>query len=70
MILVFMGMSFYPEGGWEDYKNGVTEEDAIRIMKENPYEYDWVQVVDTETNEVRRYGENNLAAERELYKAV
>ena len=56
--MVFVGLTYYPNGGWEDYKASHEElEDAMGAC----HGYDWWQVVDTVTGEVRKGSSYDLA---------
>ena len=56
-FLLFMGEHYYPEGGWHDFMGSFeTLEDAkSAALKSN---WEWVQVVDIEENDIV-FVENN-----------
>jgi hypothetical protein len=52
--LLFVGMNYYPSGGWEDYKSShetaeEAETEGKRLLKEDKMWSDWYHVVDLET---------------------
>lgn len=54
-FLLFVGDTYYPCGGWRDFKGSFDTEDEARahaaVLKadENGYGWDWAHIVDTET---------------------
>lgn len=48
-FLVFSGDSYYPIGGWQDFKSSFeTENEAIRYLA-SKNDYDWAHIVDLDT---------------------
>lgn len=47
---VFRGHNYYPAGGWSDFASSFdTTEEAYKFLTTNKGDYDWCQIVDTET---------------------
>lgn len=54
-FLLFSGDTYYPGGGWEDYKGDyATQEEAIAASKAD--EHDWFQIVDLQTTQIVHEG--------------
>lgn len=50
-FLIFAGMTYYPAGGWGDFRGSEdTKEAALSLMRS--YHYDWVQIVDSQTGDI------------------
>lgn len=50
-FLVFAGFSYYPNGGWDDFKQACnTLEEAYTVGREQKKTYDWVNIVDLNTH--------------------
>lgn len=48
-FLLFAGYNYYPSGGWDDFKGSFSSrEEAIKYAK-GLADYDWVQVVNLQT---------------------
>ena len=57
--ILFAGAMYYPKGGWEDFEGEFdTYEEAREAVKKLPIklapEYDWHQIVDTQTRMITR----------------
>lgn len=50
--LIFMGLDYYPSGGWNDFVEAVDTLEAARYIWEHRAHSDWWQVVDTTTMEL------------------
>lgn len=52
-FLVFAGSNFYPNGGWSDYKGDFDSiENALRYLVKSHSEWEWYQIVNSETKEI------------------
>lgn len=46
-FIVFAGPTYYPEGGWDDYRGSFEDEvDALRYLATTDDPHDWWHVVD------------------------
>ena len=54
-FFVFAGYTYYPAGGWDDFKGDfdTLEEAQSHLQSENVKETDWQQIVDSSTGEVK-----------------
>lgn len=55
-FLVFAGDTYYPMGGWSDFKGSFDSIDAAKDMLLSDAAqrrgFDWVEIVDTDTEEI------------------
>jgi len=52
---LFMGLDYYPEGGWLDFKGSFSSvAAALSISRQN---YNWWHIVDLETGKIIQQGE-------------
>lgn len=54
-FLVFIGSHYYPDGGWEDFKQSFdSEEEALSYISNQ--DGDWWQIVDVQSGKIVKYG--------------
>jgi len=56
--LVFGGSQYYPDGGWDDFKESFNNKEAAILHArecEGEWDYSWSQVIDTETGKELEY---------------
>jgi hypothetical protein len=51
--VIFVGINYYPEGGWDDYLASYeTKEEALGHFEVRKDDHDWIHVVDIETRTI------------------
>lgn len=57
--MLFAGMTYYPSGGWKDYRGSFTTLEAALAGAANLYsDRDWWHIVDRDTGEILREGKS------------
>ncbi len=50
--LLFCGLDYYPDGGWDDFISSGEYEEIVKDKDEIQNMYDWWQIVDLETMKI------------------